>query len=153
MNELINQVEQWSKDKGLDQAESSKQFLKVTEEVGEVASALAASGYITWKGSGDFQQAMENLNLISNRGQELKSERDAKYRENEQLVNQIKDKENIIKDKDNQIDAKAQELESLRKENDNLKQSSTKNSNELKQAEKDMSDVNKETKKVLDGLK
>lgn len=41
MNELINQVEQWSKDKGLDKAESSKQMLKVVEEVGEVASALA----------------------------------------------------------------------------------------------------------------
>lgn len=41
MNELIKQVEQWSINKGLDQAESSKQFLKVTEEVGEVAAALA----------------------------------------------------------------------------------------------------------------
>lgn len=41
MNELIKQVEQWSKNKGLDKAESSKQFLKVTEEVGEVAAALA----------------------------------------------------------------------------------------------------------------
>lgn len=41
MNELIKSVEQWSKDKGLNQAESSKQFLKVTEEVGEVAAALA----------------------------------------------------------------------------------------------------------------
>lgn len=41
MNELINQVEQWSKDKGLDKAESSKQMLKVVEETGEVASALA----------------------------------------------------------------------------------------------------------------
>lgn len=41
MNELIKNVEEWSKDKGLDKAESSKQFLKVTEEVGEVAAALA----------------------------------------------------------------------------------------------------------------
>lgn len=41
MNELIKQVEQWSINKGLDKAESSKQFLKVTEEVGEVAAALA----------------------------------------------------------------------------------------------------------------
>lgn len=41
MNELIKQVEEWSKNKGLDKAESSKQFLKVVEEVGEVASALA----------------------------------------------------------------------------------------------------------------
>lgn len=41
MNQLISQVEQWSINKGLDKAESSKQFLKVVEEVGEVAAALA----------------------------------------------------------------------------------------------------------------
>lgn len=41
MNELIKLVEQWSRDKGLDKSESSKQFLKISEEVGEVASALA----------------------------------------------------------------------------------------------------------------
>ena len=28
MNELITKVEQWAKDKGLDQADSSKQMLK-----------------------------------------------------------------------------------------------------------------------------
>lgn len=41
MDELVKSVEQWSKDKGLDKSESSKQYLKVSEEVGEVASALA----------------------------------------------------------------------------------------------------------------
>ncbi|MGM0117365.1 MazG-like family protein [Enterococcus sp. AZ189] len=41
MNELIKQVEQWSKNKGIDKADSSKQMLKVTEEVGEVAAAIA----------------------------------------------------------------------------------------------------------------
>lgn len=41
MNELINKVEEWSKEKGLDKADSSKQYLKVAEEVGEVAAALA----------------------------------------------------------------------------------------------------------------
>lgn len=41
MNYLVEQVENWSKDKGLDKAESSKQMLKVVEEVGEVAAALA----------------------------------------------------------------------------------------------------------------
>lgn len=39
--ELVNNVEQWSKDKGLDKAESSKQFYKVAEEFGEIGSALA----------------------------------------------------------------------------------------------------------------
>lgn len=39
--ELNEKVIEWAKEKGLDKAESSKQFLKVTEEVGEVAAALA----------------------------------------------------------------------------------------------------------------
>lgn len=43
MNELVKLVEQWSKDKGLDKADSKAQFTKVVEEVGEVASALARS--------------------------------------------------------------------------------------------------------------
>ena len=41
MDRLVKLVEKWSKDKDLHKAESSKQFLKVYEEVGEVASALA----------------------------------------------------------------------------------------------------------------
>ncbi|MHC5253200.1 MazG-like family protein [Listeria kieliensis] len=43
MNELVKLIEKWSKDKSLDQAESSKQMLKTVEEVGEVAAALARS--------------------------------------------------------------------------------------------------------------
>ena len=41
MDRLVKLVEKWSKDKDLHKAESSKQFLKVSEEVGEVARALA----------------------------------------------------------------------------------------------------------------
>ena len=41
MNELIKSVEQWSIDKRLDKAESSKQMLKTIEELGETAAALA----------------------------------------------------------------------------------------------------------------
>lgn len=41
MNELVELVEEWSIDRGIDKAEPSKQMLKVVEEVGEVASALA----------------------------------------------------------------------------------------------------------------
>ena len=41
MDRLVKLVEKWSKDRDLHKAESSKQFLKVSEEVGEVASALA----------------------------------------------------------------------------------------------------------------
>ncbi|MGG5359368.1 MazG-like family protein [Enterococcus sp. DIV0240a] len=41
MNELVKNVEQWAKDKGLDQAEPSKQFLKTSEEFGEIAAGMA----------------------------------------------------------------------------------------------------------------
>ena len=41
MKNLMQQVEKWSLDKGLDKADSKAQFTKVVEEVGEVASALA----------------------------------------------------------------------------------------------------------------
>lgn len=54
MNELIANVEKWSFDKNLHQADSAKQFLKVTEEVGEVASALARGNHDNLKdGIGD----------------------------------------------------------------------------------------------------
>jgi len=41
MNELVAAVEEWSKNKGLDKADPSKQFLKVAEEFGEIAAAMA----------------------------------------------------------------------------------------------------------------
>lgn len=40
MNELVELVEKWAKNKGLDKADPTKQMLKVVEEVGEVAAAL-----------------------------------------------------------------------------------------------------------------
>lgn len=43
MNELIEKIEQWAKNKGLDTADSSKQMLKVMEELGEVAAAIVRS--------------------------------------------------------------------------------------------------------------
>lgn len=43
MDGLVRKVEKWSIEKGLNTADSSKQFLKVAEEVGEVAAALARS--------------------------------------------------------------------------------------------------------------
>lgn len=41
MNNLIQQVEEWSKDKGLDKANPDRQALKFYEEAGEVAAALS----------------------------------------------------------------------------------------------------------------
>ena len=51
MNELITKVEQWAKDKGLNQADPKAQFLKVAEEFGEIASAMARSNYELFKDS------------------------------------------------------------------------------------------------------
>ncbi|EOV2558308.1 MazG-like family protein [Enterococcus faecalis] len=41
MDELVKLVEEWAREKNLDIAEPGKQMLKVIEEVGEVAAALA----------------------------------------------------------------------------------------------------------------
>ena len=41
MNELVNLVEEWAKEKRLDKADPEKQMLKVIEEVGEVGASLA----------------------------------------------------------------------------------------------------------------
>lgn len=51
MNELITKVEQWAKDKGLNQADPKAQFLKVAEEFGEIASAMARSNNELFKDS------------------------------------------------------------------------------------------------------
>lgn len=54
MDELIKSVEEWSFAKGLNEAESSKQMLKVVEETGEVAAALARNNkYDLRDGIGD----------------------------------------------------------------------------------------------------
>lgn len=39
LNQQIDFIEQWSTDRGLDQADSSKQLVKLMEEVGELAEA------------------------------------------------------------------------------------------------------------------
>lgn len=51
MDELITKVEQWAKDKGLDHADPKAQFLKVAEEFGEIASAMARSNDELFKDS------------------------------------------------------------------------------------------------------
>ncbi|MBP2621149.1 MazG-like family protein [Streptococcus panodentis] len=41
LQELIENVQQWSKDRGLDKADSKKQLLKLYEEFGELAAGIA----------------------------------------------------------------------------------------------------------------
>lgn len=120
--------------------------------VGAGGTALAATGYLTWGGTQDYNEAVQNLSEIGNRSQQLKVERDTAKASNSQLENIIKDKENIIKDKDNLINAKAQEVEAKQKEIDALRNQNTAESGQLQQAEKDMKDVNQKTKDVLNSL-
>ena len=114
--------------------------------LGASVTALAATGYVNWNGSTAYQNILITLEQITTRGQELKTERDNSNRSNEQLVNQIKDK-------DNTITAKTQENEALKKENDKLKETSANEANKLKQAEMDMSDVDQKSKDVLNKLR
>ena len=120
--------------------------------LGAGGTALAAAGYITWGGTRDYNEALENLNAIGSRGQQLKSERDTAKASNGQLENIIRDKENIIKDKDNLIKAKDQEVAAKQKEIDNLRNQNNADAGQLQQAEKDMKDVNQKTKDVLNSL-
>lgn len=54
MDTLVKLIEQWSVDKKINEADSSKQMLKVVEETGEVAAALARSDKAALKdGIGD----------------------------------------------------------------------------------------------------
>lgn len=41
LDQLAEQIEQWATDRGIDKAEPRAQFLKVVEEVGEIAAAMA----------------------------------------------------------------------------------------------------------------
>lgn len=41
MNGLVKKIEKWSEEKGLNETDPRAQFLKVVEEVGEVAAAMA----------------------------------------------------------------------------------------------------------------
>lgn len=127
-------------------------FVVLFALIGAGGVTAFASGYINWQGTQAYQNILVTLEQIKQRGQGLKTERDTYKGSNEQLVNQIKDKENIIKDKDNLINAKTQENDALKKENDKLKESSTNEANKLKQAEMDMKDVDSKSKDVLNSL-
>lgn len=106
--------------------------------IGATGTVAFASGYITWGGSQDFQQTLVNLNLISERGRELKSNNENINRELEQTRNQLLDK-------DNKINALEQEIEALEKRAEGNKTTQ----DQLKQAEKDMRDVKKKSEEVL----
>ena len=106
--------------------------------IGATGTVALASGYISWSGSNDFQQTLVNLNLISERGRELKAN-------NENINRELEQKHNELLDKDNQIDALEQEIEALEKRVDGNKNTQ----DQLKQAEKDMRDVKKKSEEVL----
>ena len=109
---------------------------------GATTGIALAANYITWNGTQDFQQTLDNLNLISERGQELQSD-------NENITRELEQTQNRLLDKDNQINALEQEIEALEKRVDGNKTTQ----DQLKQAEKDMRDVKKKSKEVLNEFK
>ena len=97
-----------------------------------------AGGYITWNGSSDYFQLIENLDLISQRGNEMKSDNENINRELEQTNNRLLDKEN-------EINALEQEIDALEKRAEGNKTTQ----DQLKQAEKDMKEAKKKSDEVL----
>lgn len=97
-----------------------------------------ASGYITWGGTEDFEQTLINLNLISERGREMKTD-------NEKVSRELEQASNRLKDKDNEIIALEQEIEALEKR---IEGNMT-TQDQLKQAEKDMKNVRDKSDEVL----
>src|SRR5699024_12340272 len=90
--------------------------------IGATGTVALASGYIQWSGSSDFQQTLANLNLISERGRELKASNENINRELEQTRNQLLDKDNQINALEQEIKALAKRVEGNEATHDQLKQ-------------------------------
>ena len=64
MNNLIEKVEKWFIDRGLDKADPTKQILKLFEELGEVASGMARNDIDEIKdGIGDVLVVLIGLSM------------------------------------------------------------------------------------------
>ncbi len=88
MNELIKQVEEWSKDKGLDKGNSFTQYAKSSEEMGEVAAALCRNNIDELRdGIGDVIVTL--VILAQQNGMTL-------YECLEQAYNEIKDRKGVM---------------------------------------------------------
>lgn len=102
----------------------------------------AGTIYTEWKGTEDYYQTLENLNLIADAGEQMKVDRDNLSRENEQL-------NNTVSDKDNQINSLEQDITALEERiNDGMT-----TRGQLEQAEKDMADVESKSANVLNNMK
>lgn len=97
-----------------------------------------ASGYITWRGTDDYHEVLDNLKLIKQSGDDLKHELDNANHSKEELKVIIEQKEQIIL--------------TLEKEIEDLKASSGTNDAELEQAVKDMKDLREKTDEMAGEL-
>ena len=67
MDELIQMIETWSKERGIDKADPQKQMLKVFEEIGEVSAAVVRGDKDALRDAiGDSVITLLNLALQSN---------------------------------------------------------------------------------------
>lgn len=55
---MIKNIEQWFRDRGLDNADPAKQMLKLMEEVGELAEGLAKNRY------GQIQDSIGDVTVV-----------------------------------------------------------------------------------------
>lgn len=106
--------------------------------LGITGTVAYASGYITWRGTDDYHEVLDNLKLIKQSGDDLKHELDNANHSKEELKVIIEQKEQIIL--------------TLEKEIEDLKASSGTNDAELEQAVKDMKDLREKTDEMVGEL-
>lgn len=132
------------------------------------AYALAA-GYIQWGGTDDYHTTLDNLNLIEQAGNRLKTERNTLRgqkqtleteketlirdvervgRDNEQMNNRILDLENQIDSLNQTIVAKDKEIKDLKAQLSGARTTQ----DQLGQAEKDMDHVEERSREVMNEL-
>ena len=89
---------------------------------GAFTGVALSANYISWTGSCDYFQLIENLDLISQRGHEMKADNENINRELEQTNNRLLDKENEINALEQEIEALKKRAEGNKTTQDQLKQ-------------------------------
>lgn len=94
--------------------------------IGATGLTAFAAGYITWPGSDDYIESIENIDEVKVISLGLKDDNKAKEKEINELNKEIKELEKIIE--------------------------KSPDSDQMKQAEEDMKDIKKRTEDLLDEL-
>lgn len=99
LNQLVKQVEQWSKNKGLDTGNRFVQYAKASEEFGEVGAALCRDNHEDLKdGIGDVVVTM--IILAQQNGMNLEECLEQAYREIKDRKGKMSKDGSFIKESD-----------------------------------------------------